>query len=64
VANRETPEDIWHSLRSWQEDFDGENGQYLRVCLQCQRSFYGNRDRVVCRECVFGETAPKSPIPV
>ncbi len=39
----------------WTEDFDHENGRYLRACVHCGAAFLGHKRRVVCRVCATKE---------
>jgi hypothetical protein len=46
----------WHlirmSPRSYAEDFELENGNYLNRCCACRHLFFGYKRRVICRECL------------
>lgn len=35
----------------WLEDYDQENGNYQNKCCLCGLLFYGNKHRVVCKQC-------------
>jgi hypothetical protein len=37
--------------RDWPEDFELENGNYVRRCLTCSHTFFGHKRRVVCKTC-------------
>ena len=37
--------------RDWHEDFSHENGQYMCVCCNCEKSFIGHKRRVTCKLC-------------
>lgn len=39
------------SQKDWPEDFDGENGNYLCLCVGCDHVFKGHKRRVMCKEC-------------
>lgn len=39
------------SNRDWSEDYDQENGNYQNKCCFCKLLFYGNKHRVVCKQC-------------
>lgn len=43
--------DIFQSEKSFQEDYQHENGQYLNTCMVCQSTFAGYKRRVVCKVC-------------
>lgn len=42
---------ITQSDRDWPEDFYHENGNYTNKCFYCERSFFGDKRRIVCRKC-------------
>lgn len=35
----------------WPEDFQYENGTYTCKCCVCEKTFMGNKHRVVCKTC-------------
>lgn len=37
--------------RSFPEDFGQENGNYQNKCIMCEKIFYGNKHRIVCKLC-------------
>ncbi len=39
------------SDRDWTEDFAHENGNCLRRCYGCNRTFFGHKRRVECKVC-------------
>jgi hypothetical protein len=43
--------ELTQSPRSFPEDYDQENGNYLNNCIRCSLSFIGNKHRVVCKTC-------------
>lgn len=45
------PETNEFKLRSWEEDFDGENGRYISKCCICKKDFVGRKRRVSCKQC-------------
>jgi hypothetical protein len=36
----------------WTEDYAHENGNYMCLCMRCNKQFFGHKRRVVCRVCV------------
>jgi len=42
---------LYESDRSFKEDYDHENGQYINVCMYCKNQFMGHKRRVCCKEC-------------
>lgn len=47
------------SNRDWPEDYNQENGNYQNKCIGCGLLFYGNKHRVICKQC----SEPKEPAP-
>jgi len=45
-----------YKLRSWEEDFDGENGRYTNECCVCKKEFIGHKRRVSCKQCCKAKT--------
>jgi rRNA maturation endonuclease Nob1 len=37
--------------RDWPEDFDDENGNYLKKCIRCGNIFKGYKRRAICKIC-------------
>ena len=44
---------IKFSFRDWPEDFELENGNYLRICIICAEQFLGYKRRFVCKVCAI-----------
>lgn len=49
------PDEAWN----WTIDSAHENGNYMRTCMFCHRSFMGHKRRVVCRVCADPVVADK-----
>jgi hypothetical protein len=43
-------------LRSFPEDYQQENGNYLNKCFRCLQEFVGHKDRSKCRACTHGQS--------
>lgn len=43
--------DTYESERSFKEDYEHENGQYINICSYCEKEFMGHKRRVVCKSC-------------
>lgn len=43
--------ELHESERSWKEDYDHENGQYVNRCHVCELYFVGHKRRVICKSC-------------
>lgn len=50
--------DLYKSPRSFQEEFNTENGLYEHICVVCNEPFFGNKHRIVCKLCQ-ASTRPK-----
>ncbi len=40
-----------HDPRDWTEDYAQENGNYMCLCGECWREFFGYKRRVTCKTC-------------
>lgn len=45
--------ELHESERSWKEDYDHENGQYVNRCHVCGLYFFGHKRRVTCKSCAM-----------
>jgi hypothetical protein len=52
----QTYEQLKASPRSFQEDYELENGNYLRNCVCCGEDFIGYKRRVTCKICQIPRT--------
>lgn len=43
----------FNSPRNWTEDYELENGKYICHCIRCNKSFFGYKRRLICKECDF-----------
>ena len=42
---------LMDSHKSWQQDYELENGQYMNNCIYCKSIFIGHKRRIICKEC-------------
>ena len=43
--------ELHDSERSFPEDYNHENGQYVNKCFGCNKFFMGHKRRVTCKSC-------------
>jgi hypothetical protein len=51
--------ELFESPKSFQEDYELENGQYTNSCIKCSSKFIGYKRRVICKECGQKEAPPE-----
>ena len=39
------------SSKNWVSDYNQENGNYTCKCYKCKELFFGNKHRILCKEC-------------
>lgn len=39
------------SPKNWVSDYNQENGNYTCKCYKCKELFFGNKHRILCKEC-------------
>lgn len=58
-------EQLWYNFleqkRSWPEDYEHENGNYMCQCAACNQRFNGYKRRSICKLCHLGLTDGNKP---
>lgn len=64
------PRQLRGSSKSFQQDYQHENGNYVCKCFVCKEPFMGYKRRVICKECSRValtesgfDTPPALPVP-